>query len=120
MPHSTATQIRVQAVRALIKSGLSNAEIMAELPQYDLHPEMVRAHRRKLGIVQPEPERISRQQGRIGVRLGHRCPKCRGAILRGGVRMGLPAADIETCVNCGLTNESGSYYDAHHQVRVEL
>lgn len=29
----------------------------------------------------------------------------------GGVRFGMPAKDIVSCVNCGLTNESDSYVD---------
>ncbi len=42
-------------------------------------------------------------------RLGHRCPKCRGYILIGGLRMGMYVDDIESCLSCGLSSESPGY-----------
>ena len=42
----------------------------------------------------------------------HSCPKCGGYLYRGGLRFGWSAADMVTCVNCGLSNESHSFYDA--------
>jgi hypothetical protein len=41
-----------------------------------------------------------------------RCPKCAGYLYQGGVRFGMPARDIVSCANCGLTNESSRYLDA--------
>ena len=49
-----------------------------------------------------------------------RCPKCSGLIVRGGVRFGMAANDIQYCANCGLNSESGSYLDAEKQIRVDL
>lgn len=40
------------------------------------------------------------------------CPKCNGYLYFGGVRFGMPARDIVSCSNCGLTNESSRYLDA--------
>ena len=42
-------------------------------------------------------------------RFGHRCPKCGGYILIGGLRMGMYADDIESCLSCGLSSESPGF-----------
>jgi hypothetical protein len=47
-------------------------------------------------------------QTRTG-KLGHRCPKCRGYILIGGSRSGMYAADLESCLSCGVSSESPGF-----------
>lgn len=44
-------------------------------------------------------------------KLGYRCPKCCGYILIGGLRMGMYADDIESCLSCGLSGESPGYVE---------
>ena len=121
MPTSPEKEIKVRALRELIKAGYHNSEIVDALAdRYDITPEMIRCQRKHLKIPAPQEDRTPRTAAKLSARLGHRCPKCNGAILHGGVRNGLPAADIDTCVNCGLTNESGSYLNASTGMRVEL
>ncbi len=53
-------------------------------------------------------------------RLGHRCQKCGGYILTGGLRLGGYAGDIESCLGCGLSSESTGYTDVIKNEWVEL
>ena len=50
----------------------------------------------------------------------NRCPKCRGYIGHGGIRFGRAVKDISSCLNCGLSSESDSFYDALNKQRVEI
>jgi hypothetical protein len=47
-------------------------------------------------------------QARTG-KLGHKCGKCGGYILIGGLRMGMYADDMESCLSCGLSSESPGF-----------
>ena len=49
-----------------------------------------------------------------------RCVKCRGYIIHGGVRFGQAVKDISSCLNCGMSSESGSFYDAINKTRMEI
>ncbi len=43
-------------------------------------------------------------------KLGRKCPKCKtGYILVGGLRSGMYAEDMESCLSCGLSSESPGY-----------
>ena len=122
MAISKDRQKKISAIKTCIKAGLTNPEIMEELaPLWEISKEMIRAHRRSLGVAAPlSAAPYTYREGRVTKRLTGRCPKCRGLIVNGGVRMGMPANDIQNCANCGLTNESQSYYDVRVGERVEL
>lgn len=121
MPISTEKQRKLDAMRVLIRAGYSDQEIHQEIgDRYDISNHSLRAQRRRLHMSNPVPERPDLQDGSVGHRFGARCPKCGGLVVPGGARFGVYAADIQTCFNCGLTNESASYFDASNGVRVEL
>ena len=108
MGQSSETQIRVQAVRDLIRAGKTNDEIREALPQYELALEMLRAHRRKIGIPNPIPPPTVHKCVVMRPRLARRCPKCGGY------------TDGSRCLNCGLTNETGIYRDFVYNKVVNL
>jgi transcription elongation factor Elf1 len=45
-----------------------------------------------------------------------RCPQCGGFVVNDGVRFGV-SANIQRCVQCGLTDESLTWFDAKFDVR---
>lgn len=122
MAISTERQKKVDAMRVLIRAGYSDMEIHKELSdRYELTPAMLVCQRRHEGISNPQREEAcSLQTGKPGYRWNGRCPKCGGIVINGGTRFGVPAPDIQSCLNCGLTNESISYYDADLGSRVEM
>lgn len=108
MPTSPEKEIKVRALRELIKAGYHNSEIVDALAdRYDITPEMIRCQRKHLQIPAPKGDN-QRQQGIVGGRLGSRCPKCGGLVYR------------QHCIMCGLTNESGSFADCVRGGRVKM
>jgi len=53
------------------------------------------------------------------ISLGDHCPKCGGSVEHGCVQMGR-VANIDRCIMCGLTSESGGFYDAVNCRRVDI
>lgn len=118
MSHSTETQQKVQAMRALIRAGYSNSEIIEEMmEEHEITPAMICRQRKTLKIPAPKEEKKALQNGKCRGWSG-RCPKCGGIPLRGGVRFGMSVDDMASCVNCGLSTESESWYDAKAGERV--
>lgn len=108
MPHTTATQTKVNHIRGLILKGLPNNEIIEELADwYNITDCMIACQRKHLQIPAPKGDN-QRQQGIVGSRLGSRCPKCGGLVYR------------QHCIMCGLTNESGSFADCVRGGRVKM
>lgn len=111
-----------------ILAGQTNEQIRADLGP--LNKDILYRCRKKHGMVPGErrtkhggDEADPRGQicGRLDMSRG--CPKCkagRGAIKRGGVRFGVSADDVLSCLLCGTNSESESYHDAFLGVRVEM
>lgn len=106
---------------ALILKGYSNEEIRAELGPLD--PSRMYNCRRKLGMVQgirssqdthQEPAARYRPEKPVP----KACPKCSNRALDG--RSGYPIPVSWACVKCGLTNESGHWYDAINNREVPM